>query len=117
MLKITKILPLWAKLESNHQYNFKLLIDHKVASLTRGFRNPNLSPYDLLDRVLDFKVTIEATGFDTGSVKALIDAGVENIMSMNGLPYVIEDVNNDERKVQEEDATADVDADEVFFCS
>lgn len=115
MLQITKILPLWARLEGDNQYNFKLLIDHKVGSLTRGFRYPSLSPYELLDRLLDFKGTIKAAGFDTGSVKALIDEGVESIMLMNGLPYVHQDVSNELPSVQGEDE--DEDADEVIYYS
>lgn len=95
MLQITKILPLWARLEGDNRYNFKLLIDHKVGSLTRGFRYANLSPYEFLDRLLDFKGIIKTAGFDTGSVNALIDEGVESIMLLNGLPYLHEDVIDD----------------------
>ncbi|KAG7007467.1 hypothetical protein G7Y79_00009g025760 [Physcia stellaris] len=109
MLQITKILPLWARLEGDNQYNIKLLIDHKVGSLTRGFRYPNLSQYELLDRLLDFEGTIKAAGFDTGSVKALIDEGVKSIMLINGLPYVHQDVSNELASVQGEVEDRDVD--------
>ena len=113
--KIETLLHLWARLEGNDKHNFNLLIDRKIEMLSGPFRNPNISPYDLLHRVLDLKEKVQAAGFDMTSVKALISKEVENIMKMNGLAYEQADDHDDARHDPEEvlQKEGDKDGDEV----
>lgn len=83
--EVDKLLPIWAKLETQNKNDCKILIEHKIGMLQQCTRPVDDISYKFLDTVTKLKDRVTAAGFNPQSVNAVVDKEMQDLMLKNGL--------------------------------